>query len=233
LVRVGRSAVCGGLGVFAARHVPAGTVMTAYPFVRRGRYGRGTRGSAKSYDADYEYEWGSAGSLDGHPKLLAQLPRRRRPVGVAHLVNDAIHREVTGHDNNCDFLEDHDPRRPTLHLITTRAVRRGEELLVSYSLAYWLSRDAAHPALRDWVACHRRVARALPHLWLREYVGAFGESEGDEHLVYTASCSAWGGGKGCGSAACMRGECTPRRVEIRWSTSAASAITMRWVDRTP
>ena len=36
LVRVGRSEVCDGVGVFAASPVPAGTVMTAYPFVRRG-----------------------------------------------------------------------------------------------------------------------------------------------------------------------------------------------------
>lgn len=218
LVRVGRSEVCDGVGVFAASPVPAGTVMTAYPFVRRGLR-RGTRSASRPHDADYEYEWGDAPSLDGHPALLAALPRRRRPRGCAHLVNDAIHAEVTGRDNNCDFLEDRDPRlhRPRLHLVTTRAVRRGEELLASYSLGYWLGREAAlaprNPALAAWLACHRRVRRALPHLWLREYVGAFDDA-GGERLVYVASCSAKTGCPTCGAG----GACPPRRVEVTFSS---------------
>ena len=212
-MRVGRSRVCDGVGVFATRSVPAGTVMTADPCVRRGGY-RGTRSEA-GHDADYEYEWGDGVSLDGHPKRIAHLPRHRR-AGVAHLANDAIHREVTGRDNNCDFVEDRRmPARPRLHLVTTRAVRRGEELLVSYSLGYWLSREdaiaQANPELGEWIACHRRVREAVPHLWLHEYVGAFAEANGGEdHLVYMASCSTRTRCAVCGEG----GGCAPRRVKI-------------------
>ena len=219
LVRVGRAKGCGGVGVFAARSVPAGTVMTAYPFVRRGRH-MGTR--RRTHDADYEYEWGGGGgcgfSLDGHPELLSKLPVRRRRAGCGHLANDAIHREVTGRDNNCDFLEDRSrATRPRLHLVTTRAVRRGEELLVSYSFGYWLSRgDAANDKLgeqlREWLACHCRVRDALPHLLLHEYLGA---SIDNDHLVYMASCAE--GAEGVECAVCGRGggRCAPRRVKIR------------------
>jgi hypothetical protein len=214
LVHVGRSRVCAGVGVFASCDVPSGTVMTAYPFVRRGCY-KGTRRRAGPHDADYEFEWDEGTSLDGHPSVLAALPRHRRPTGCAHLVNDAIHREVTGCDNNCDFIEDHHPSRPRLHIVTTRSVRRGEELLVSYSLGYWLSRGhSLHPRLRGWIACHRRVRRALPQLWLWDYIGTFGEAEGDEHLVYMASCS-----ERSTCTACATGNpCVPRRVEIRWAS---------------
>ena len=238
LVRVRRSRVCRGVGVFAARSVPAGTVMTAYPFVRRG-FRRSRREAAKR--SDYEYEWTRDGAtLDGDPSLLAAIPPRRRPAGCAHLANDAIHREVTGRDNNCDFLEGRgDPKRPRLHLVTTRAVRRGEELLVSYSLGYWLSREktAADPALRRWIACHRRVTEALPHLSLWEYIGTFGSSsssssgpeEEDEHLAYVATCSRRRISDDellCKS--CVRGEaCAPRRVEVRWSAGGFLQISFR------
>ena len=211
LVRVGPSGVCGGFGVFATRDVPAGTVMTAYPFVTRGSY-KGTR-RAQTHNADYEYEWSCDTSLDGHPAVLAKLSPHKR-VGCGHLVNDAIHREITGKDNNCDFLEDRSRSRPRLHLVTTCPVRRGQELLVSYALGYWLHRMNNTSKMQKWIACHRRVHRTFRHLWLHEYIGTFGEADGDKHLVYNASCSPRTGCSVCGEG----GKCAPRHVEIRWTT---------------
>ena len=234
LVRVGRSSVCDGSGVFATRAVPAGTVMTAYPCVRVGQR-RGPRKSKGRVRYDYGFELSDGTILDAHPKLLAQLPKRcRRRIGRAHLVNDAIHREVTGRDNNCDFLEDCNPKRPRLHLVTTRAIRAGEELLAPYSFGYWLGREdmfaQSDPRLSEWLACHNVVRCALPHLDLREYMGVgVGVSENDQHLEYLASCIE---GKGCD--VCGRGGgCKPRRVEIRkttdetWSAKWRSVVNVK------
>ena len=208
LVRVGRSGVCDGVGVFATRDVPANTVMTAYPFVMRGRY-HGTR-LTKSHDSDYEYEWDCDTSLDGHPDILAKLPPAKRK-GLGHLTNDAIHREITGLDNNCSFLEDRDKNRPRLHLVTTCPVKRGQELLVSYWLGYWMHRTSVDLKMQKWIACHRRVHRAFPQLLLQEYMGAF-EDEEEGYLLYKASCSPRTGCSVCGEG----GNCAPRHVEIRW-----------------
>lgn len=219
LVDVRRSRVCDGVGVFAARSVPAGTVMTAYPYVLRGR----RRSPRRPSTAAYEYEWKPDGTtLDGNPALVGER------CGVAHLANDAIHREVTGRDNNCDFVEDRgDPKRPRLHLVTTRAVRRGEELFVSYCLSYWLGRerDKTVPEdLRRWIACHRRVTEGLPNLFFWEYIGAFDDDDGgdSQRLEYIAKCSSRCDADRSKCQACARGdECRLRRVEVRWTTDAS------------
>jgi hypothetical protein len=166
-------------------------------------------------------------TLDGNPELLRRCRGGCR-AGVAHLANDAIHREVTGRDNNCDFIEDRQgclsgrraKRPPRLHLVSTRKVRRGEELLVSYSLGYWLGRerDPHVPAeLRRWIAFHRRVTEALPGLFLWEYLGSFDD---DRSLEYIARCS--GGTKERSAtkecSACKAGlKCRLRRAVVRWN----------------
>ena len=92
---------------------------------------------------------------------------------------------------------------------------------MSYSLGYWLSREktAADPALRRWIACHRRVTEALPHLSLWEYVGTSSNADDeDEHLAYVATCSRRRICDELLCKSCARGEaCAPRRVEVRWS----------------
>jgi hypothetical protein len=133
LVRVGRSSVCSGLGVFAAADLPAGSYATAYPFVpsqlRRTRHG--FRGLDYSYDLA---DPGSAATLDGHPAVLEAHRCARRtaaettdgggdgasrcdcwPFGAANLVNDALHFGGSSRPdgNNCEFREEEALRTAT------------------------------------------------------------------------------------------------------------------------
>jgi hypothetical protein len=66
--------------------------------------------------------------------------------GIAHMANDAIHPEVTGRNNNCEFCE---TETGLVYLQTIRPVRAGEELLVDYTLPYWIdrARSATAPPL--------------------------------------------------------------------------------------
>lgn len=142
LVRVGPSTVCDGLGIFATRSIPKCTPVTAYPYVlKTDRIAARTRSNRTDLGNDYAYQWPNGDVLDAHPTLLKQCSNRNNrdhhTWGVAHLANDAVHPELTGKTNNCVFyaverLRPNDSHR--LFLVTSRAVRKGEELLVSYSL---------------------------------------------------------------------------------------------------
>jgi hypothetical protein len=236
LVRVGPSGVCAGVGLFAARAAASGSTLTAYPFVCAGRHQMRTRAKDRCAISDYVYTFESGATVDGDPRRLAAAAhlRRRRGArvrshlwGCAHLANDAIHPEVTGRANNCEFVEVEGEgggaagvRR--LYLVTTRDVRRGEELLVPYSFQYWLSRASRPelpPALREWLGCHERVRDALEGAGVRlgEYVGACeagpeAEDTGGAQLEYTASFA------GC---KCAKGPTRHqlRRLALRWHPS--------------
>lgn len=77
--------------------------------------------------------------------------------GVAHMINDALHPDVSGKESNCEFVEIDVPicassqRRSVtrrradfyktrVYIVSTRDVYPGEELYVDYGLSYWLSK---------------------------------------------------------------------------------------------
>ncbi len=223
------SGVCPGLGVFATRAVPSGTVMTAYPFVQLGK--RCMRRARDKPDDDYMYLRSDGATIDGHPRLLRSLSflkkrrtegrRERHLWGHANLANDAIHPELTGRTNNCDFVEPGASTSGRMYLVTSRAVRAGEELLVPYSLGYWMSRagnTAWSPKMRGWLECHTRVRDALRPLIaeLHEYVSVTEEADGGSCLEYIASYT-----QGC---TCRCPCVVVARIIVRWHPSGDDTI---------
>jgi hypothetical protein len=191
-VRVGPSHICNGVGVFAVQACPKGTVMTAYPFVRQGHRKVVRQGRRNN---DYAFQRSDGTAIDGHPQVLSKatfyLKRRKRGDhhmwGVANLANDAIHPELTGRTNNCDFVE----MGSRVYLATSQAVAAGEELLVAYSLSYWMDRaqnEAWTPQMREWLGYQVRVRDALRplHVELDEYLGVL-ENEEEMRLKYIAT----------------------------------------------
>jgi len=80
--------------------------------------------------------------------------------GVGHMLNDNIHVHATGREANAYFAEvemvDEDTcqRVQRVIIVTCKDVARGEELLVSYSLGYWLSKGDYHdlgPSCGQWL----------------------------------------------------------------------------------
>jgi len=176
--------------VFAARFLPKGSYVTAYPgrvmpdANRRSTTTRSTTSSRsacasstlskqndpKNIDGNYIYEFEDGTQIDG--RIIVPHDRWWRTHGVAHLLNDAIHPDVTGLENNCEFQEIKDSpvrlrefsplcvergrsrqhygvvgdgrrtrhrHRHRVYIRTSKNVHVGEELLVPYSLGYWLS----------------------------------------------------------------------------------------------
>jgi hypothetical protein len=175
-VRLGRSTLCDGVGVFAARFAPRGAVLTAYA-------GTFVEPDAVISEADqaYAYQFSDACAAglvivgERNPDVLAGR-------GIAQLANDAISDEVTGRTNNCAFHEEStDGGRPRLYLVARRDIRCGEELLVPYYLGYWIPRsaDASLPAkIRAWLACHRAVDTTV-----RRFGVKIAEYHGIEHVA--------------------------------------------------
>ena len=200
-VWVGTSHICNGVGVFAGQACPKGTVMTAYPFVCQGRRKVVRQGRRNN---DYAFQRSDGTAIDGHPQVLSKaafyLKRRKRGDhhmwGVANLANDAIHPELTGRTNNCDFVE----IGSRVYLATSQDVAAGEELLVAYSLGYWMDRahsDAWTPQMREWLGYQVRVRDALRprHVELEEYLGILESDVPDEEMrltyiaTYACACS--------------------------------------------
>lgn len=69
--------------------------------------------------------------------VVARAPRLGRR-GFGHMLNDAVHPEVTGKSNNCTFVIHTEARRA--YIATIRAVRAGAELTVPYHVTYWAGR---------------------------------------------------------------------------------------------
>lgn len=169
-VRLGCSRLpCGGRGLFATRTLPARAALTAYPGPSVPREGMRTR----SQQARLREHWWYVFEVGASPHYLNPDPNNLSS-GVAHLANDAIHPEITGRQNNCEFCETADG---TVFLQTTRPVRRGEELLADYSLPYWIDRSRYNPPLpsrvRSMLANARKLQSVLHafSVQLDEYVG--------------------------------------------------------------
>jgi len=135
------------------------------------------RRKLKSLDnADYRYRCRDGTIIDGLHKGYHRWCRE----GVGHLLNDAVHRQVTGLDNNCVFQEKSDNATTEMTrvvIVATRDIEPGEELLASYSLSYWMARlgemerdrDSGREKLRGWLRVHDRNTYWVHHaLCLRE-----------------------------------------------------------------
>lgn len=131
-----------GYGVFAARDLPKGTPVTFYA----GQLYTAQHPLAKQHaKSDYVYEFNDGVHMvDG----LWQDPNGPwwTRHGIGHMLNDNIHVHATGLKCNAYFAEVEmldkftQQRIKRVIIVTMRDVARGEELLVSYSLGYWLYR---------------------------------------------------------------------------------------------
>ena len=130
-----------GYGVFAARDIAKGTPVTFYA----GQiYTEKHPHTKKHMKSDYVYEFSDGVHMvDG----LWQDPNGPwwTRHGTGHLLNDNIHEHATGLKCNAYFAEvemlnEHTQQRvKRVVIVTKQDVARGEELLVSYSLGYWLA----------------------------------------------------------------------------------------------
>ena len=146
-----RSTVCEGWGVFATRDLAKGECVTRYA-------GKLVSNDTWHGNADYALKLDDTWTLVGESD-----PSRLCADGLAQMANDAIHQEVSGQLNNCDFLV----QGTCAYLRTTRPVRKGDELLVDYHFSYWLARSSSKnltKETRTWLRCHKRVVSALEPL---------------------------------------------------------------------
>ena len=152
---LGRAA---GRGVVALREMPPGALITEYAGELR------PPGASCSHaELDYAIEVPGRHSPDG--RLGWRLVGRRAvgpKDGVAQIANDAIHPCATRRVNNCEFHW----KDGACFLRATKRVEPGQELLVSYHIAYWICRRRAAsaylpPAARDWLRVVRTVSDQL------------------------------------------------------------------------
>lgn len=171
-VRLGRSKlVSGGRGLFATRSLPANAAITGYPGPRVPKRGVKTR-LQRSRSRDF---WWYVYAPRGVDYYLQPSPEDLSS-GIAHMANDAIHPEVTGRQNNCEFRE---TEAGLVYLQTSRPVRAGEELLVDYTLPYWIDRARCATApplppmlqrMLERISCVQGLVRAFD-AGVRDYVG--------------------------------------------------------------
>lgn len=151
-VRIGRSKlVSGGRGLFATRSLPASAALTTYPGPRVPKRGVKTRAQRGRYEGLWWYLYEPRGA-----DYYLQPSPEDRSSGIAHMANDAIHPEATGRKNNCEFCE---TETGLVYLRTTRAVRAGEELMVDYTLPYWIDRVRSTTAPPLPPRLHRMLER--------------------------------------------------------------------------
>jgi len=178
------------------------------------------------------------------PSWLANEAVHDLLPGLAHFANDALHREITGLDNNCDFVEVRRKARPSrcgsthpmVYLVATRDIRAGEELLVCYCMQYWLhkARDHLPPNVADWLAQHERIERELlgPGK-IEQYLGVEVDEEEEgvrirgraRYVVVYPSheeLSGVGGCNGCNGCSCDTVGCG-RRVTVHLDTRFCAA----------
>jgi hypothetical protein len=167
---VGISKIKGaGRGLFAIRSLPNGTYITSYPgpVVDINSISSRTRAAMRYRKKVHEYLL----EVTSTEKVLNFQPDPNDLTkGVAHLANDAIHPEVTGFSNNCDFIQD---EKDHIYLCTTRKVRKGEELLVDYLLPYWTSCKKPPKPMSKWLGRVRKVQSTLNTIDVRleQYMG--------------------------------------------------------------
>jgi hypothetical protein len=183
LVRLRGSQLCKGFGLFAACSLPRGSVITRYS----GRYVNLTSADRLSpRDSTYAYMLSKRNKSTGGRLYIVGETRlaRLRGKGLGQFANDAIHEEVTGHTNNCEFVE----VGRKVYLRAMHDIEPGEELLVSYHISYWVDSmrepDAEDrcpvcmwpEAVRHWARCHCHVQDLLVEqlrvrLGFEEYLG--------------------------------------------------------------
>lgn len=195
LVRVSPSSLCEGQGLFAQRDIPKGSYITAYAGRRMcdASVTKRTRSRIRA-TSDYEYMASDGTTIDGAEPGTRWWSRR----GIAQMANDAIHESVSGRSNNCDFSEvcvdvSRDRSVTRVFLMATRDIRKDEELLVPYSMGYWLYRirsptdpelSRRHPDLCNWLRCHEALERhALRNgglgrgCWIEEFLDLHSEAQ--------------------------------------------------------
>jgi hypothetical protein len=109
---------------------------------------------------------------------FARSPNQNlRRGGVGHMLNDAVHPEVTGLSNNCEFdIPASSATTGRAYVVTREPVRAGTELLISYHVTYWAGRSAVASLPPKLAAFCRAMQRALAHfkamsMELEAYVG--------------------------------------------------------------
>lgn len=180
-VRIGKSKLPGaGRGLFATRWLPEGTYVTAYPgpLVDYKSISNRTRAATKYHRKVQLYE---LEIVNGTTALMFRPDPDDLTKGIAHMANDAIHPEVTGFSNNCDFIQD---ENCNVYLCTTRNVRRGEELLVDYLLPYWTSYKRPPKLISKWLEGVRKIQKTLNTMdvELEQYMGNDEFQIHDPHL---------------------------------------------------
>jgi len=184
-VRIGKSKLPGaGRGLFATRSLPAGTPLTAYPgpVVKVSNVSSRTRSAKKWCRKVDAYIMEIVQNVKGvavHGKTTELLNFLPDPAdvrnGMAHLANDAIHPDITGFSNNCDFIqrECKDKQYDELYLCTSRDIRRGEELFVDYMLPYWMSCKHLPASLSTWIRKFRKIQSKMTAMDIRldQYMG--------------------------------------------------------------
>lgn len=190
----------------------------------------------KGRNNDYAFDRSDGTSVDGHPQLLMRMAFMRRRAGTRHrrrylwgcanLANDAIHHEVTGRHNNCKLAEHQDGR---IYLVTTRHVRKDEELLVPYSLDYWMTR-ASRPTwtadMKEWLDCQVKTRHMLrPCIEeLHEYLGIVDTLTIDDSTLATAISyvASYATGYSCRCAGRVLAN-----IEVRWHSSGNGTMVAR------
>ena len=149
------SRVCEGYGIFANRFILRGTPITEYAGrIMDWKPLKDMQPSERKH-LPYCLELDDLKCLVGHCDIDTL-----RGKGVGQFANDAIHPEVSGHENNAkfDFFEDR------VYLTALRDIAPHEEILVDYHISYWLHKkdDARLPEkLREWIALQDAVQRFL------------------------------------------------------------------------
>lgn len=211
-----------GIGVWAVRDIPSGAYVTPYAgVVRRKTHKRPMRPS----DSVYAFYLGDGCTLVG-----IRRPRsgHMKGYGVAQLANDAIHPDATGLKNNCDF-EQHGHR---VYLRTTRPVRAGEELFVSYHIQYWLHPNHSRllkPKAKSWIFCVLQLQRGLHRRMyeLEHYEGISNvpDQPDTSRVELVAACRST---SPADRVACCGSGTRVRRFSVFLQRESSSVVHTRW-----
>lgn len=183
LARVAKSSVCSERGVFANTFIPKGSFITAYA---------GKRNTVSDYacsDSSLDYCYLLSDGVTVIDGSLSGGKGWRCTHGLAQLVNDAVHPDLTGKVNNCSFREINVPvcSRPgvrtvfpdsitkvatRVYLVATEDIEQGSELLVPYSTSYWIKKTydnttsflSIYPDLFKWASHHADAERMIKNV---------------------------------------------------------------------
>ena len=113
----------GGLGVYTDEDIPENTIIDEY---------RGDKIEAfESLDNDYYYEIIQPNKENN--QLGLGVDAAKFPRCYMAMINDASFEKSL--ENNCEFQDDIENK--TVYVVTSRDIKAGEELFVSYGDTYW------------------------------------------------------------------------------------------------